>query len=187
MRTLTIRVGAIHCRVELPKGSYVLSRSAHHVLVGGLTRALQARQSRTAVSEVPFKLTTVEDGGMHLATTDSSPVFVEIPELTPLSHTIHTIEEAAAQLELESERLLEQAEKLRIRINTLAREREGIRPATREEWEGSLEMEREDATHPCNHHDPDICDCRGACSCHWRKDPPGDGHKGSTTEGREIT
>ena len=34
-------------------------------------------------------------------------------------------------------------------------------------WKLNKRAERDTDTHPCNHHNPDTCDCKGACSCHW--------------------
>lgn len=33
-------------------------------------------------------------------------------------------------------------------------------------WEDWCEP-REDSFEPCGHPDPELCDCKGACSCHW--------------------
>jgi hypothetical protein len=38
---------------------------------------------------------------------------------------------------------------------------------TKQEWDEAIDKEREDDIHPCNHFDIALCDCKGACSCHW--------------------
>lgn len=40
-----------------------------------------------------------------------------------------------------------------------------------EDWHRERESEDPGAMHPCNDPDPDECDCRGACSCHWVQRP----------------
>jgi hypothetical protein len=38
---------------------------------------------------------------------------------------------------------------------------------TKAAWNEVRRREREDAIHPCTNWRADICDCKGACSCHW--------------------
>jgi hypothetical protein len=38
----------------------------------------------------------------------------------------------------------------------------------REEWEAARNREDEGVVHPCNSWNINECDCKGACSCHWR-------------------
>ena len=38
---------------------------------------------------------------------------------------------------------------------------------TRTAWDLARDAEREDNRHPCTHHDPDVCDCKGSCGCHY--------------------
>lgn len=38
----------------------------------------------------------------------------------------------------------------------------------REEWEAAKNREEDWENHPCNSWNINECDCRGACSCHWK-------------------
>lgn len=37
------------------------------------------------------------------------------------------------------------------------------------DWHAARARERETDTHPCDHFDPVVCMCKGACSCHWNQ------------------
>lgn len=37
------------------------------------------------------------------------------------------------------------------------------------EWNAKKAREPENSTHPCNAWRHEECDCRGACSCHWKQ------------------
>ena len=39
-----------------------------------------------------------------------------------------------------------------------------------EEWTARINKEPPDAIHPCDHPNVEICDCKGACSCHWKEE-----------------
>lgn len=39
----------------------------------------------------------------------------------------------------------------------------------REEWEDKKNREEDSVIHPCNAWNINECDCKGACSCHWRQ------------------
>jgi hypothetical protein len=41
---------------------------------------------------------------------------------------------------------------------------------SKDEWEEKFNKESLYAIHPCDHFHPDICDCKGCCSCHWVKE-----------------
>jgi len=44
-------------------------------------------------------------------------------------------------------------------------------PLTLEEWQRRRDGVREENLCPCDNHPPEECEtCRGACSCHWRKE-----------------
>jgi len=38
------------------------------------------------------------------------------------------------------------------------------------DWQAARLRERETDTHPCDHWWFENCVCKGACSCHWRKE-----------------
>lgn len=38
------------------------------------------------------------------------------------------------------------------------------------EWIAIIDKEPPDAIHPCDHFHVGICDCKGACSCHWKEE-----------------
>jgi len=42
-----------------------------------------------------------------------------------------------------------------------------IQKVSKEVWEAARDNERPENFHPCEHHDPDFCFCKGSCSCHW--------------------
>lgn len=41
-----------------------------------------------------------------------------------------------------------------------------------EVWRQRKESERETDTHPCDDPLPELCMCKGACGCHWKKEQP---------------
>lgn len=45
-----------------------------------------------------------------------------------------------------------------------------VRPVTKEEWEEAKKRSGPGENHPCGHWIPELCGCRGACSCHWTSD-----------------
>ena len=54
-------------------------------------------------------------------------------------------------------------------------------------WTAERERERENVVHPCTMWAPWLCDCAGACSCHWvdqpKPEPTPQPSEGQTLEG----
>jgi len=42
-------------------------------------------------------------------------------------------------------------------------------PGEEETWRRRREQEPDGTSHPCDHWRPEVCCCRGSCSCHWRQ------------------